>query len=345
MGATMRVAALPRPGQALVLGTRPVPEPGPGAVRVRVDACGVCGSDLFLQKGGFGPSVPEPVVPGHEAAGTVDALGEGVDDLAVGDQVALYYIATPPGDRWAAAGRPNVSPDLTRMGVDVDGAFAEFVLRPRASVVPVGGSRVPPADLAVLTDAVATPLHALTRVGGLVAGETVIVVGVGGIGSSAVQLAALLGARVIAVSRSPERLALARELGAAAVVRATGEDVVARARDAAGGHGADLVLQCVGSAEVDAQAVAMGGPGGRVVLIGASPDAFSLRAVDLLWRELTVIGSRGHVPADIAAAIELYRSGRLDVSHLTARTRPLEEADEALRDLREGRGLRSVLLP
>jgi D-arabinose 1-dehydrogenase-like Zn-dependent alcohol dehydrogenase len=90
MSAMMRVAELPAVGAPLRLADRPVPVPGPGEVRVQVQACGVCGSDLFLQKGGFGAGVAMPVIPGHEAAGVVDALGDAVDEVAVGDQVALY---------------------------------------------------------------------------------------------------------------------------------------------------------------------------------------------------------------------------------------------------------------
>ena len=160
---TMRVAELPAVGAPLRIASRPLPEPGPGEVRVRVEACGVCGSDVFLQKGGFGDKVALPIVPGHEAAGVVDALGDGVEGFAVGDQVALYYITTPPDDPWAARGRPNISPHVTRMGVDVDGAFAEYVLRPPEALI-VPRAPVPPTVLAVLTDAVATPLHGLKRV-------------------------------------------------------------------------------------------------------------------------------------------------------------------------------------
>ena len=120
----MRVAELPGVGQHLRMAQRAIPEPGPGEVRVRIEACGVCGSDHFLQKGGFGDTVSYPIVPGHEAAGRIDALGDAVYGWAVGDQVALYYITTPKGDPWAAAGRPNISPHVTRMGVDIDGAFA-----------------------------------------------------------------------------------------------------------------------------------------------------------------------------------------------------------------------------
>jgi propanol-preferring alcohol dehydrogenase len=340
----MRVVELPAVGEPLRLATRPIPEPGPGEVRVRVEACGVCGSDVFLQTGGFGAGVALPVVPGHEAAGVVDALGDGVTSLAQGDQVALYYITTPRGDPWAARGRPNISPDVQRMGVDVDGAFAEYVLRPTTALIRPRAP-VPPAILAVLTDAVATPLHGLKRVARLQPGETLVVLGVGGLGSNAVQLGKAMGATVIAVTRSEAKLRLARELGADETVAADDGDPVAAVKALTGGHGPDVVIQCVGSAAVDEQAIAMGGPGGRVVLIGASLDHFRARAVDIFWRELAVLGSRGFIPDDIRDAIDLYLDGTLNVDHLVGAVRPLDEANAALDDLKAGRVFRSVLAP
>jgi propanol-preferring alcohol dehydrogenase len=342
----MRVVELPAVGAPLRLAERTIPEPGPGEVRVRIEACGVCGSDVFLQKGGFGDAVRTPVIPGHEAAGVVDAVGEGVDASAAapGDQVALYYITTPPGDPWAASGRPNISPNVTRMGVDVDGAFAEYVIRPVAALVRPR-AHVPPAILAVLTDAVATPLHGLKRVAHLTAGETLVVLGVGGLGSNAVQLGKAFGARVIAVTRSEAKLRLARALGADETVAAGDGDPVTAVKAMTGGHGPDVVIQCVGSAAVDEQAIAMGGPGGRVVLIGSSLDHFRARAVDIFWRELSVLGSRGFVPDDIRDAIDLYLDGTLSVDHLVETVRPLADADIALEDLKAGRVFRSVLTP
>ena len=344
MIATMRVVELPAVGAPLSLATRAIPEPGPGEVRVRVQACGVCGSDVFLQKGGFGDAVRFPVIPGHEAAGVVDALGDGVSSVAVGDQVALYYISTPPDDPWAARGRPNISPHVQRMGVDVDGAFAEYVLRPEAALIRPRAA-VPPAVLAVLTDAVATPLHGLKRVAHLAAGETLVVLGVGGLGSNAVQLGKAFGARVIAVTRSEAKLRLARDLGADETIAADLGDPVATVKALTGGYGADVVIQCVGSARVDEQAIAMGGPGGRVVLIGSSLDAFQARAVDIFWRELSVLGSRGFLPDDIRDAIDLYLDGTLSVDHLVESVRPLSAANDALEDLKAGRVFRSVLVP
>jgi D-arabinose 1-dehydrogenase-like Zn-dependent alcohol dehydrogenase len=274
----------------------------------------------------------------------VDALGEGVTGVTAGDQVALYYITTPPGDRWAAAGRPNISPHVTRMGVDVDGAFAEWVIRPVEALVRPPRP-VPPEVLAVLTDAVATPLHGLKRIAHLQPAETLVVMGVGGLGSNAVQLGKAMGARVIAVTRSAGKQRLARELGADEVIGAGDGDPVAAAREAAGGFGADVVIQCVGDARVDEQAIAIGGPGGRVVLIGAALEPFSVRAAEIFWRELSVLGSRGFIPDDIRDAIDLYLDGTLTVDHLVEAVRPLEEADQALADLRAGRVFRSVLVP
>jgi alcohol dehydrogenase, propanol-preferring len=328
----MRALELAGVGEPLRLVERPVPEPRADEVRVRIEACGVCGSDLFLQKGGFGAD-KLPRIPGHEAAGVVDALGPGVDAFSPGEQVAIWYIDNPePGPR------ANVGPEVRRMGVDVDGAFAEYVIRPARTLVKPP-ARVDPVALAVLTDAVGTPYHALVRIARLRAGETLLVLGVGGIGSNAVQLGRHLGAQVVAVARSEEKRALARELGAAQAVGL--ED----AREACGPHGPDVVVQCADSAELDRTAVELAGYGARVVFVGTVPEAFEVRASELIWRELALLGSRGFTAEDIADVIDLYLAGAVRVDHLTADVRPLEEGNEALDDLRAGRVLRSVLVP
>jgi 2-desacetyl-2-hydroxyethyl bacteriochlorophyllide A dehydrogenase len=339
----MLAAVLPGVDRALELVERPVPEPGPGTVRVRVQACGVCGSDLFLQKGGFGAD-KLPRVPGHEAAGVVDALGEDVTGWVVGEQVALYYIDADPEGRWARAGREQLDPALKRMGVDVDGAFAEYVVRPAHTLIRPPAP-IAPQELAVLTDAVATPYHALVRVARVQAGERVLVLGIGGIGSNAVQLARSLGAHVVAASRGAGKLRLAEELGAAATVAlGPGVDEAAALR-AASPDGYDVVVQCVGSPVVDALAVEVAGPGGRIVLIGAATEPFPLRSTDVIWRELSVLGSRGFTARDIADVLRLHAQGRVRVDHLVSSQRPLSQVNAAFDDLRAGRGLRSVLRP
>jgi alcohol dehydrogenase, propanol-preferring len=347
---TMRVMELPAPGAPLRAAERPVPTPGPGEARVRIQACGVCGSDIFLQDGGFFLQRNGtyglnrfPIVPGHEGAGVIDAIGPGVNGLTVGQQVAILYIDPDPAGPWAARGLPNIDPNVSRMGVDVDGAFAEFVVRPAHTLIPTPHA-VDPAALAVLTDAVATPYHALTRRGRLTPGETLVVLGVGGLGSNAVQIGRHLGARVIAVSRGRKKLDLARSLGAHETLMAD-DELIERVRDVTGPDGPDVVIQCARSRAFDELAIALAGRAGRVLLVGASLEPFPVLATDLIWRELSILACARFTAAEIREVIDLYLAGAISVDHLLGSQRPLAEANEALADLRAGSVIRSVLVP
>jgi 2-desacetyl-2-hydroxyethyl bacteriochlorophyllide A dehydrogenase len=339
MTAVNEVLVMPGVGLPLVLEERAMPEPRPGEALVRIDACGVCGSDLFLQKGGFGPD-KLPVVPGHEAAGRVEAVGSATDSGLVGTQVALYYIDAPHDSRWAESGAINIGPDVVRMGVDVDGAFARYVVRPVGTLIPVT-PEMDPAAVAVATDALATPFHALTAVAGLQPGEQVLVIGPGGIGSNAVQIGSMLGAHVAVAGRSEGKLALARELGASVAVSS---DIGFEALREMVGRNIDVVLECSGAQAMARFAIECAGYRARVVMVGASREPFPLSAGELIWRELAVMGSRGFTPHDIRTVLDHVRSGRLTTDHLTADRRPWLEANRALDDLREGRSTRTVLM-
>lgn len=335
---TTGLALVMRPGDsALHPEQRPVRAPGPGEALVRIEACGVCGSDVFLQEGGFGDKLP--VVPGHEAAGRVIAVGDDADAVWVGAQVALYYIDAPESE-WSRRGRGNLGAGVTRMGVDVDGAFAEYVTRPVRTLVRVD-PELDPAVVAVATDALATPYHALARIARLQAGETLAVIGLGGIGSNAVQIGRHLGAHVVAVGRSAAKLDQARALGAAVTIDSAAG--ATRIVEAAGGQ-IDVVLQCVGeNTAMDRLAIDIAGFTARVVYVGVALTPFEVAATELIWRELSLLGSRGFTRDDIAEVIELVRTGALTTDHLTRSRRPLLEADAALDDLRAGRVLRTVL--
>jgi 2-desacetyl-2-hydroxyethyl bacteriochlorophyllide A dehydrogenase len=337
----MRAAVLHGYGQRLEVEERPALEPGPGEIVLDVDACGVCGSDRFLLSGGFDSTLP--IVPGHEAAGTVRDLGEGVDGPPPGTRAAIYYIRHCGTCTPCRQGRVNLCDRIARMGVDVDGAFATQVRVPASCVLPVADS-LDPAIVAVLTDAVGTSYHALTSVARVQPDETVVVFGVGGIGSNAVQVARLLGARVAAISRQESKLDLARSLGADAAFAAS-DDVIAQVKAWAGETGPMVVIQTVGNAAVDRQAVEMVGSGGRVVFVGASQSAFEVRATELIWREAQLLGSRGFVPDDIREVVALYEAGALQLDHLITRRRPLVEVNEALADLASGAVLRTVIEP
>ncbi|MBX3098108.1 MAG: zinc-binding dehydrogenase [Salinibacterium sp.] len=330
---------MPAEGGPLRLVQRPVDTPAAGEALVRIEACGVCGSDAFLQDGGFGPG-SLPRVPGHEAAGVVIAVGDAQDAEWIGRQVALYYIEGPAESAWAEAGHENIGPGIQRMGVDVDGAFAQYVVRRITTLIPVE-PRMDPASVAVATDALATPYHALTAIAGLASGETLAIIGLGGIGSNAVQIGRHLGAKVVAVGRGEAKLAQARELGAAITLHSSDgpEAIVA----AAGGQ-IDVVLQCVGeNTAMDRLAIDIAGYRARVVFIAVSQDDFPVRSTELVWRELSLKGSRGFTREDIREVLALVASGDLTTDHLTRNRRPLREAAEAIADLRAGTVLRTVL--
>lgn len=335
----MRAAVVREYNQPVSIEDYPDPDPGPDDVIVEPKACGVCGSDLFLMKGGFDSTLP--IVPGHEASGTIVRVGSNVTGVEVGTPVALYYIDFCGRCDLCQSGRVNLCLEVRRMGVDFDGAFAERVRLPAASVIPVEVND-DPAAIAVLTDAVGTPYHALVHVARVEQGETVVVFGVGGLGSNAVQLARHFGCRVVAVTRSEQKQELARHLGADDVV-AGGADAVEEVNKLLGPRGPEVIIQTVGSPVVDRQAVEMAGLGGRVVLVGASVEPFELRSTELIWREAAVMGSRGFLPDDIRAVIDLYREGSISVDHLLETQRPLSEIGDALDDLKNGTVLRSVI--
>ena len=331
---------MPGVGEPLRLVQRTVPEPEPGFALIHIEACGVCGSDLFLHKGGFGIE-KLPVVPGHEAAGRVMSVGTHEDEWLIGKQVALYYINAPRGTSWIDEGHENIGPGIERMGVDVDGAFAEFIVRPVHTLIPVE-PEMDPAVVAVATDALATPYHALVDIAQLKAGQTLVVIGLGGIGSNAVQIGKLLGARVIAVGRSQRKLDQALELGAdIALASSEGFEKV---REVAGAN-IDVVVECSGVAEMARFAINCAGFRARVVLVGASMENFSIAPTELIWRESSIMGSRGFTKENIQDVLDHIRKGRLVTEHLTNNQRPLRDASEALEDLKSGLSMRTILVP
>lgn len=335
-----QVVVMPGVGEPLRLVQHSIPQLKSADALIRIEACGVCGSDLFLHKGGFGRD-KLPVVPGHEAAGRVMAVGSREDEWLIGKQVALYYINSPRDSRWAKSGHENIGPMIERMGVDVDGAFAEYVVRPVHTLICVE-PEMDPASVAVATDALATPYHALTEIADLREGETLVVIGLGGIGSNAVQIGKLLGAKVIAVGRGQAKLDQALKLGADATIRSS--EGVAAVKQIAEGN-IDVVIECSGVPEMGRFAVECAGYRARVVLVGASLETFSIASTELVWRELAILGSRGFTAQTIRSVLDHIHAGRLTTDHLTNSQRPLREANEALEDLKSGLSMRTILIP
>jgi len=322
----------------LVIAEIPQPEPRPGEVLVKVSACGVCGSDRFLQKGGFQSTLP--IVPGHEASGVV--AGGTVAAFPIGTRVALYYLRHCGQCRYCRTGRENVCRSVQRMGVDFNGAMAEYVTLPAANLVPIPAT-VNDISAAVVTDSLGTPLHAL-RMAEAKAGDVVLVIGIGGIGSSAIQIAKLLGARAIAASRSEAAAEVADAMGADDFVRCDA-GLPRRVKEMTQGLGADIVLQCAPSQEAFVWGAEALATAGRLVVVATALEPVPINTNSLLWGEQRLCGSRGFTRPDVVQALSWVEQGRLNVDHLTRTVLPLSQANQALANLDRPDVVRSVLRP
>jgi alcohol dehydrogenase len=304
----------------------------PGAVVVDVLATGVCRSDWHAWRGH--ENVPLPHVPGHEFAGTVARLGEGVRGISLGTRVTAPFVNGCGRCGWCAAGQAQVCPDQTQPGFTHPGSFAEQVVVRAAetNLVPLP-DEVDLVSAAALGCRFATAFRALTGPGRLAEGEQVAVWGCGGVGLSAVLIAVALGARVVAVDRSAAALARAAELGAAVVVDAGATtDPAADVRAATGG-GAHLSLDALGSAGTAAGSVRSLRRHGRHVQVGLmlGTDAQAPLPWEVLVPfELEVLGSHGMAAADYPRMLDLVASGRLRPRDLVGRVVGLAEAGAAL---------------
>ena len=338
----MKAAVLHEFGKPLVIEQVPTPEPGPEDLLIRVHACGIDGTDLKLLDG-FGYHPQLPFIMGHEPAGVVEQVGETVTDFKVGDRVVTYNFFVCGRCRLCRSNREQLCPNMTGvLGVKgVPGGYAEYLQVPARQVLPVPEG-LAYNDAAVLCDAGITAFHAVDRSrSGL--GETVLIIGVGGVGSFAVQFARLCGAKVFAVEKSAEKCQRALELGADAAIHSAEQEVAAEARRLTGGWGMDCVIDIVGTESTIAAGIKSLANGGRLIIVGYTPEQHHLDGKYIAQNELEIIGTRCGRKRDQIAAAELVASGK--IKSIVTDTYPLDQVNEALEQLRSGQVLgRCVLL-
>ncbi len=341
--ATMRAAVFSGAHRPLVLATVPRPEPGPGEILVRVIACGLCHTDLHYLDHDVPTFKTPPLVLGHEISGAVVALGDRVDVALLGLNVLLAPVTSCGACVPCRTGRENICAAQKMLGNNVDGGYAEYVSASArdAFAIPDG---LPLVEMAVAADALTTAYHAVTRRAELRVGETLAVVGCGGLGLNVIQVAALVGARVIAVDVEPRKLAMAKELGASDAVDAREGDAAKAVRKLTNG-GADVALEAIGHPKTQEQALAMVRTGGRLVLLGSSAEPMALPGGRVMYRELSVIGTLGCRPIDFPTVLDLVKRGKLVVAPLVTHRHALERINEGLDALRAGEGIRHVVVP
>ncbi|MCF8034081.1 MAG: zinc-binding dehydrogenase [Desulfarculaceae bacterium] len=326
-------------GRPLALEEIPTPTPGPGEVLIRVRACGVCGSDIHIAYEGVTPTAFTPITLGHEPSGEVAELGPGVEGLALGDRVVACCFFVCGSCPNCLGGNQQVCLERRCIGIQAEGAMAEYLLVPAANLVPLPG-QVPFSQGAIITDAVATPFHALTAVGKLRPGETVAVFGCGGLGIHGVQLARLGGAaKVIAVDIRPAVLERALASGADVAIDASRQEVAPAILEATNGLGVDLAVELVGAQVTIAQAVDCLRVGGRAAVAGLGPDPITLPPpTTFVRRENSLLGSYGFTTSEIGTLVDLVASGKLDLSGSISLTLPLTQVNQAMDMLHQKTG-------
>ncbi|MFZ1908398.1 MAG: Zn-dependent alcohol dehydrogenase [Burkholderiales bacterium] len=351
----------------VVVETITVDPPQRGEVMVKLGACGVCHSDLSATNGTI--PLPPPLVLGHEAAGEVIAVGEGVSGLAVGDHVVSSFIYMCGKCRFCSMGRPvlcveqgkalTTLPDGTLRTRDAQGqplnifsgcgVMAEFATLHVDNVVKID-PRIPFDRAALVGCAVTTGVGAVFNTARVVPGASVAVFGCGGVGLNVVQGAAIAGAgRIVAIDSMESKLELARKFGATDTLLAKpGEDLTKPLKKLTGG-GADYAFECVGSGELAAAAYRATGRGGVTVVVGvAKPgDSTSVRTMTLPFEEKTLTGSYfgSCVPRiDFPRMLGLYMQGKLKLDELITRRYSIDEAPQAFADLESGKNARGVIV-
>lgn len=358
----VRAAVLPAVGAPLEIAEIDLPDPGPGQVRIRLAAAGVCHSDLSLTNGTM--RVPVPAVLGHEGAGTVLAVGEGVTHIAPGDSVVLNWApscgtchACTLGEVWLCANALNGAADVyahrasdgsdLHPGLNV-AAFAEETVVSAACVLPLPDG-IPLTDAALLGCAVLTGYGAVHHSAQVREGETVAVFGVGGVGLSTLQAARIAGAtKIVAVDVSPEKEELARAAGATDYVIAS-ENTAREIRALTGKQGVDVAVECVGRAVTIRTAWESTRRGGRttVVGIGGKDQQVTFNALELFHWGRTLSGcvyGNSDPAKDLPVLAEHVRAGRLDLGALVTERIELAGIPAAFENMVAGKGGRALVV-
>jgi 2-desacetyl-2-hydroxyethyl bacteriochlorophyllide A dehydrogenase len=330
----MKAIVIDRPGTFRVAS---VPDPTPRAseIVVKVECCGICGTDLHILAGEF-PPTPYPIIPGHEFAGTVVARGPDLKpDLPVGARVAVDPSLYCGYCRRCRAGRDNLCENWAAIGDTVSGAFAEFVAVPA-----VNAYRLPDhldAQYGAMAEPLACAVHGLRRLGPVL-GDPVVVMGAGTMGLLLLQVLLQAGAgAVTVVDRVPERLEVARKLGAAQAVTDA---------DALDGARFEIAVDATGAPEAIQTAIGLLGRGGRMLVFGVSPAEAEVRASPfrIYNDELVVTGSMA-ILRSFGPAVDLLAGGAVDPRPLLGEPLPLEQFGEAVNRVRAGQGIKWHIRP
>jgi 6-hydroxycyclohex-1-ene-1-carbonyl-CoA dehydrogenase len=342
----MKAAVYHGPNQPLRIEEVPTPTINPHEVLVKVAACGVCHTDLHYLDHGVQTFKKPPLILGHEPSGTVAQAGNEVKNFKEGDRVLLPAVLTCGSCEFCRTGRENICQTMTMFGNNIDGAYAEYVVVPGKDVFHLP-DEIPLEEGSIIADAISTPYHAVKNRAEVKAGDSVVVLGCGGVGVNVVQVAAACGGIVIAVDVSDKKLEWAKKLGATYTINPTRVEHLGKEIKKLTGGGADIAIEAIGRAQTIEIAFSTLRKGGRLVVVGYTNEEIKLSAAKIMYFEMEIRGSLGCRPVDYPRLIELCRIGKIKVKELVTQKFKLEQINDAFDLLRkhDENALRSIVVP
>jgi len=328
----------------------PVPQCGEAEIRVKVDACAVCGTDLKSYLHG-NPKIAPPRIIGHEFTGIVDAVGADADGFRVGDRIVMATSVSCGACAYCRRGWTNLCLDMAAMGFKYEGGMAEYVVVPERALRNGHAVKVPPGvrpEHAALAEPLSCCVNAAENCA-LGKGDTVVVVGAGPMGIMNAVIAREFGAaRVILAEINEARLRQAEAFGFDRLVNPAAEDLAKVVKDMTGGLGADVCIVAAPAAKPQEQAIALVRKRGVVCLFASLPAGGSLLSIDsrpLHYNELRVVGTSDSTPTQVKRAVELIASGSVPMDKLATHVLPLADFQRAFALMQSGESLRVVLRP
>jgi D-arabinose 1-dehydrogenase-like Zn-dependent alcohol dehydrogenase len=334
--ATMKVAQISKPGAGFQVVEREIPKPGAGEVRIKVQACGVCHSDVLTVEGGF-PWIQYPRVPGHEVAGIVDEVGAGVSAWKKGQRVGVGWHGGHDNTcRECRRGDFRNCQNVKIAGISYDGGYQQYMLAPVEALVAIPDS-LSDVDAAPLLCAGITTYNALRHSGAL-PGDLVAVQGIGGLGHLGIQYANKFGYKVAAIGRGPENAALAKKLGASVYIDSKATKAAEELQKLGG---AKVILATAPSSKAMSELIDGLGPNGKLVVVGATMDPIEVTPVQLIFGSKSIQGWAAGTPA---ASEDTLRFSELSGVRAMIETYPLEKAAEAYARMMSGKAEFRVVL-
>ena len=337
----MKTMVLSQYNTPLEVHDREIPQVEPGEILLKVKACGICQTDLKIIRGAIPPPIVTlPHVLGHEVVGEVAAVGENVSGVRQGDVGVVYSYVTCRDCELCLAGRENLCGHLQRIGFERDGGFAEYLKIPAYNFCALSKD-LAVEKMAILADAVGTPYHAITRLARVRPGQRILIVGAGGLGIHAVQIAKLCGAFVTVVDTNPDARELAKTYGADETLDPA--EAAQAILEQTGGRGADAVIENVGHPETLKWSLPALKSGGKLILVGYAPGhPFALDTMAMHYHEYEIVGCRFVTKGELLELIKLVEKGQ--IKPVVTQTFAFDQVNEALQTLKAGKCLGRIVL-